>query len=87
MVEAYSTCSHTRVLYAKSFTDSFLVLTFLFINPRVPFALPVILASLTICFCARTHSDGLMVIPKYFAYRHFLRFDCVGNNQNDVDAK
>ena len=33
MVEAYSTCGRTRVLYASSFTDSFLVLTFLFINP------------------------------------------------------
>ena len=30
MVEAYSTCGRTRVLYASSFTDSFWVLTFLF---------------------------------------------------------
>ena len=43
MVEAYSTCGRTRVLYASSFTDSLLVLTMLFINPRVLFALPVIL--------------------------------------------
>ena len=35
MVETYTSCGRTRVLYASSFTDSFLVLTFLFINPRV----------------------------------------------------
>ena len=39
MVEAYSTCGRTRVLYASSFTDSFLALTFLFINLRVLFSL------------------------------------------------
>ena len=38
MVEAYFTCGRTRVLYASSFTNSFLVLTFLFINPRGLFA-------------------------------------------------
>ena len=38
-----STCGRTRGLYASSFTDSFLVLRFPFISPRVLFALPVIL--------------------------------------------
>ena len=34
MVEAYSTCGRTGVLYASSFTDSFLFLTFLFYKSK-----------------------------------------------------
>ena len=34
MVEAYSTCGRTRVLYASSFTNSILVLTFLFYKSK-----------------------------------------------------
>ena len=41
--EAYSARGRTRVLYANSFTGSFRVFTFLFTNPSVLFAFPIML--------------------------------------------
>ena len=60
--EAYSTCGRTKVLYASSFTASFLVFTFLLTKPRVLFALPVI--SLMWWFQLRSWD---MLTPRYFA--------------------
>ena len=43
LYKAYSTCGRTKVLYVNSFTGSFRGFTFLFTNPSVLFAFPIML--------------------------------------------